>query len=192
MYKKLVIFLVFSFWAPLAAFSADDPSRARLYIPVSTGVSFEGCPTCEGKASGYAGHYVFGFGLGLGVSSNKLSVSGNPTMGDYSVSTGPMLDISYSFGSDFTFTIGLGVGSSPSAEVSIADSELLTDWTYTAQSSSNSLLGLGYNFGGIEALFAIRSINVKIEQSVKMFGVPITTEAEQGWSSMEIGIGYTF
>ena len=77
MYKKLVIFLVFSFWAPLAAFSADDPSRARLYITVSTGVSFEGCPTCEGKASGYAGHYVFGFGLGLGVSSNKLSVSGN-------------------------------------------------------------------------------------------------------------------
>lgn len=192
MYKKLVIFLFFSFWAPLPAFSADDPSRARLYIPVSTGVSFEGCPTCEGKASGYAGHYVFGFGLGLGVSSNKLSVSGNPTMGDYSVSTGPMLDISYSFGSDFTFTIGLGVGSSPSADVSIADSELLTDWTYTAQSSSNSLLGLGYNFGGIEALFAIRSINVIIEQSVKMFGVPITTEAEQGWSSMEIGIGYTF
>ena len=76
--------------------------------------------------------------------------------------------------------------------MSIADSELLTDWTYTAQSSSNSLLGLGYNFGGIEALFAIRSINVIIEQSVKMFGVPITTEAEQGWSSMEIGIGYTF
>ena len=76
MYKKLVIFLVFSLCAPLAAFSADDPSRARLYIPVSTGVSFEDCTTCEGKASGYAGHYVFGFGLGLGVSSNKLSVSG--------------------------------------------------------------------------------------------------------------------
>ena len=192
MYKKLVTFLVFSLYAPLAAFSADDPSRVRLYIPVSTGVSFEGCTTCEGKASGYAGHYVFGFGLGLGVSSNKLSVSGNPDMGDYSFSTGPMLDVSYSFGSDFTFTIGLGVGGSPSADVSIADSALLKDWKYTAQSSSNSLLGLGYNFGGIEALFAIRSINIKLEQSVKMFGVPITTETDQGWASIEIGIGYTF
>ena len=135
MYKKLVTFLVFSLYAPLAAFSADDPSRARLYIPVSTGVSFTGCTTCEGKASGYAGHYVFGFGLGLGVSSNKLSVSGDP-LGDYSINTGPMLDVSYSFGSDFTFTLGLGVGSSPSYDRSIVDTAGLTDWKFAAESSS--------------------------------------------------------
>jgi hypothetical protein len=191
MYKKLVTFLVFSLYAPLAAFSADDPSRARLYIPVSTGVSFTGCTTCEGKASGYAGHYVFGFGLGLGVSSNKLSVSGDP-LGDYSINTGPMLDVSYSFGSDFTFTIGLGVGSSPSYDRSIVDTLGLTDWKFAAESSSNSFLGLGYNFGGIEALFAMRSINTKIEQKVKLLGIPITTKADLGWGSMEIGIGYTF
>ena len=49
MYKKLVTFLVFSLYAPLAAFSADDPSRARLYIPVSTNVTFEDCTTCKEK-----------------------------------------------------------------------------------------------------------------------------------------------
>jgi len=43
-------------------------------------------------------------------------------------------------------SIGLGVGGSPSADVSIADSALFIEWKYTAQSSSNSLLGLGYNF----------------------------------------------
>ena len=71
MYKKLVTFLVFSLYAPLAAFSADDPSRARLYIPVSTSATVSNCTTCEIKASGYAAQYVFGFGLGLGVASSK-------------------------------------------------------------------------------------------------------------------------
>ena len=111
MYKKLVTFLVFSLYAPLAAFSADDPSRARLYIPVSTGVSFSDCTTCGGKASGYAARYVFGFGLGLGVASSKLAISSPNT--NFSLDTGPMMDIGYTFGSDFTFTFGLGVGSSP-------------------------------------------------------------------------------
>ncbi len=191
MYKKIITFLVFSLFAPLAAFSADDSSRARLYIPASTGVSFSECTTCEGKASGYAAHYVFGFGLGLGVSSNKLSVSGQPS-GDYSYDTGPMLDISYMFGSDFTFTVGVGVGGSPSADRTIADSALIKDWKFDAKSSSNSLLGIGYNFGGIEGLFALRSINIKLESTATVLGIPITTETDQGWASIEIGIGYAF
>ena len=191
MYKMLVTFLVFSLFAPLAAFSAENPSRARLYIPVSTGVSFEGCTTCEGKGSGFAGHYVFGFGLGLGVSSNKLSVSGD-TSGDYSISTGPMLDVSYSFGSDFTFTIGLGVGGSPSYDRTIADSALLKNWKFKADSSSNTFLGLGYNFGGIEALFAMRNINTKIEQQAELLGTPVIVKGDAEWSSTEIGFGYTF
>ena len=191
MYKILVIFLVFSLYAPLAAFSAENPSRARLYIPVSTEISFEGCTACEGKGSGFAGHYVFGFGLGLGVSSNKLSVSGDP-LGDYSISTGPMLDVSYSFGSDFTFTIGLGVGGSPSYDRTIADSALLKNYKFKADSSSNTFLGLGYNFGGIEALFAMRTINTKLEIDYEMLGIPAKTKGDFGWSSMEIGVGYTF
>ena len=103
-----------------------------------------------------------------------------------------MLDVSYSFGSDFTFTLGLGVGSSPSYDRSIVDTAGLTDWKFAAESSSNSFLGLGYNFGGIEALFAMRSVNTKIEQKVKLLGIPITTKADLGWSSMEIGIGFIF
>ena len=190
MYKKLATFMVFSLYAPLAAFSADDPSRARLYIPVSTGISFTNCATCEAKASGYAGHYVFGFGLGLGVSSNKISVTSDSD--DYSVDTGPMLDVSYTFGSDFTFTLGVGAGSSPSYDRSIVDSAFFKDWKFTAESSSNSFIGLGYNFGGIEALFGMRNITTKIEQSVKLLSIPITTKADFKYSTMEIGIGYTF
>ena len=104
MYKKLVTFLVFSLYAPLAAFSADDPSRARLYMPVSANVTFKNCTTCEAKASGYAARYVFGFGLGLGLASSKLAISGDPDTADYSLDTGPMMDIGYTFGSYFTFT----------------------------------------------------------------------------------------
>jgi hypothetical protein len=191
MYKILVTFLVFCLFAPLAAFSAENLSRARLYIPVSTGVSFEGCTTCKGKGSGFAGHYVFGFGLGLGVSSSKLSLSGDPS-GDYSISTGPMMDVSYSFGSDFTFTIGLGVGGSASYDRTIADSALLKNWKFKADSSSNTFLGLGYNFGGIEVLFAMRNINTKIEQQAELLGTPVIVKGDAEWSSTEIGVGYTF
>ena len=147
MYKKLVTFLVFSLYAPLAAFSADDPSRARLYIPASTNAEVSGCVTCEIKASGYSARYVFGFGLGLGVASSKLAISGDPDIADYSLDTGPMMDIGYTFGSDFTFTLGLGVGSSPSSDKSYPG-----DATYKIEgkSASNTFLGLGYNFGSIE------------------------------------------
>ena len=116
MYKKIVSYLVFSLFAPLVALGADDPSRARLYIPVSTNATVSGCATCEIKASGYAARYVFGFGLGLGVASSKLAISGDPNSADYSLDTGPMMDIGYTFGSDFTFTFGLGVGSSPTSD----------------------------------------------------------------------------
>jgi len=67
-----------------------------------------------------------------------------------------------------------------------------TDWKFNAQSSSNSLLGIGYNFGGIEGLFALRSINIKLESTATVLGIPITTETDQGWASIEIGIGYAF
>jgi len=36
MYKKIGSYLVFSLFVPLVALCADDPSRARLYIPAST------------------------------------------------------------------------------------------------------------------------------------------------------------
>ena len=199
MYKKLVTFLVFSLYAPLAAFSADDPSRARLYMPVSTGVSFSDCTTCGGKASGYAARYVFGFGLGLGVASSKLALTGWPTSStsantiDFSVDTGPMMDIGYTFGSDFTFTLGLGVGSSPSS-----DKSLPGDATYKIEgkSASNTFLGLGYNFGSIEILLALRTIHTTFDESFTMslFGREFTYLGETiyDWQTTDIGIGFTF
>ena len=189
MYKKLVTFLVFSLYAPLAAFSADDPSRARLYIPVSTNVTFEDCTTCEGKASGYAAQYVFGFGLGLGVASSKATVSGDPDTADYSYDSGPMIDIGYTFGSDFTFTLGLGVGSSPSSDKSFPG-----DATYKIEgkSASNIFLGIGYNFGSIEILLALRSVSATYDQSFKFLGVPMKSEVNPSWSTTDIGIGFTF
>ena len=192
MYKKLVTFLVFSLYAPLAAFSADDPSRARLYIPVSTGVSFEGCTTCEGKASGYSARYVFGFGLGLGVASSKLAISGDPDTAGYSLDTGPMMDIGYTFGSDFTFTFGLGVGSSPTSDKFIPD----VNYKIEGTSALTSFFGLGYSFGSIEILLALRSSSVSFDESYMMsfFGREMMTSwaNEYEWQTTDIGIGFTF
>ena len=191
MYKKLVTFLVFSLYAPLAAFSADDPSRARLYIPVSTNATVSGCVTCEIKASGYSARYVFGFGLGLGVASSKLAISSSNT--DFSLDTGPMMDIGYTFGSDFTFTLGLGVGSSPSS-----DKSLPGDATYKIEgkSASTSFLGLGYSFGSIEILLALRNSSAKFDESynISVLGMSFAASYanEYQWQTTDIGIGFTF
>ena len=192
MYKKLVTFLVFSLYAPLAAFSADDPSRARLYMPVSANVTFKNCTTCEAKASGYAARYVFGFGLGLGVASSKLAISGDPKSADYSLDTGPMMDIGYTFGSDFTFTFGLGVGSSPTSDKFIPD----VNYKIEGTSALTSFFGLGYSFGSIEILLALRSSSASFDESYMMsfFGREMMTSwaNEYEWQTTDIGIGFTF
>ena len=192
MYKKLVTFLVFSLYAPLAAFSADDPSRARLYMPVSANVTFKNCTTCEAKASGYAARYVFGFGLGLGVASSKLAISGDPDTADYSLDTGPMMDIGYTFGSDFTFTFGLGVGSSPTSDKFIPD----VNYKIEGTSALTSFFGLGYSFGSIEILLALRSSSASFDESYMMsfFGREMMTSwaNEYEWQTTDIGIGFTF
>ena len=192
MYKKLVSFLVFSLYAPLAAFSADDPSRARLYIPASTNAEVSGCVTCEIKASGYSARYVFGFGLGLGVASSKLAISGDPDIADYSLDTGPMMDIGYTFGSDFTFTFGLGVGSSPTSDRFIPD----INYKIEGKSAANSFLGLGYSFGSIEILLALRSSSASFDESYMMsfYGREMMTSwaNEYKWQTTDIGIGFTF
>ena len=192
MYKKIVSYLVFSLFTPLVALCADDPSRARLYIPVSTSATVSGCVTCEIKASGYSARYVFGFGLGLGVASSKASVSGDPDMADYSYDSGPMIDIGYTFGSDFTFTLGIGVGSSPSSDLKFADDGLNTDWKLEGKSASNTFLGLGYNLGSIEILLALRSVSATYDQSFKFLGIPVKSEVTPSWSTTDIGIGFTF
>ena len=184
----------------MAAFSADDPSRARLYIPVSTQATVSGCATCEIKASGYSARYVFGFGLGLGVTSSKASVSGNVSannsslsIADYSYDSGPMIDIGYTFGSDFTFTLGLGVGSSPSSDKSYPGD---ATFKIEGKSASNTFLGLGYNFGSIEILLALRTIHTTFDESFTMslFGSEFTYLAETiyDWQTTDIGIGFTF
>ena len=192
MYKKLISYLVFILFAPLVALCADDPSRARLYIPVITNTTVSGCATCELKASGYSARYVFGFGLGLGVASSKASVSGNPDLADYSYDSGPMIDIGYTFGSDFTITLGLGVGSSPSSDAKFSDTEYYKDWKLEGKNASNTFLGLGYNIGSIEILIILRSVNTHFDQSFTFLGVPTKSELDNSWSTTDIGIGFTF
>ena len=190
MYKKIVSYLVFSLFAPLAAFSADDPSRARLYIPVATNTIVTGCTTCGVKVSGYAADYVFGFGLGLGVSSSKLSISSDYEYLNHSIETGPMINVGYTFGSEFTFTLGYGVGSSASSDQKDSD---YSDYKVEGKSSSNSFLGLGYNIGTIEILLGMRSVTASLDQSYthEWMG-PVSYVADYTWSSTEIGIGFTF
>ena len=186
MYKKLVTFLVFSLYAPLAAFSADDPSRARLYIPASTNAEVSGCVTCEIKASGYSARYIFGNGFGLGLASSKATVTGSPAEigSDYSYDTGPMIDISYTFGSDFTFTVGTGVGGSPTTDVKPSANVKLE-----GKSAANFFLGLGYKFGIYEVLLALRSVSASYDMTLG--GTPIS-QVDSTWSTTDIGIGFTF
>ena len=191
MYKKIVSYLVFSLFVPLVALCADDPSRARLYIPASTSATVSGCTTCELKVSGYSARYIFGFGLGLGVTSSKASVSGDASannsslsIADYSYDSGPMIDISYTFGSDFTFTLGAGVGSSPTSDVKMSEYVKLE-----GKSAANSFLGLGYNFGSIEVLLALRSVSASYDMTFG--GIPIS-QANVSWLTTDIGIGFTF
>ena len=192
MYKKIISYLVFSLFAPFVALCADDPSRARLYIPVSTGVSFSDCTTCEAKASGYAARYVFGFGLGLGVASSKLSISGSPTSADSYIDSGPMMDIGYTFGSDFTFSLGVGAGGSPTSDKFISG----VNYKIEGKSASTSFLGLGYSFGSIEILLALRNSSAKFDESynISVLGMSFAASYanEYQWQTTDIGIGFTF
>jgi len=167
--------------------AADDPSRLRLYYPASTSATVSDCSTCTVKAEGYSLHYVFGFGLGLGTSSSKAKVSGD-TSSEYSYDADSMLDLSYTFGSDFTFTLGYGVGSAKLSGQSGV--------TTTSGSSSNSLIGLGYNFDGIEILLGIRmvSANVKGTYQYNFYGtmIDVPFEVKPNWNTTDIGIGFTF
>ena len=199
MYKKIGSYLVFSLFVPLVALGADDPSRARLYIPASTSSTVSGCTTCELKVSGYSARYIFGFGLGLGVTSSKASVSGNTSandnslsLADYSYDSGPMIDISYTFGSDFTFTVGYGVGSSPTSDLNIPDDSYSKDWKLEGKSASSSFLGLGYNLGSIEILLALRSVETAYDLSYTFSGMPLKFESKASWNTTDIGIGFTF
>ena len=183
MYKKITSYLVLSLFAPLVALG--DSSRARLYIPASTNASIEGCSTCEIKASGYAAGYIFGNGFGLGLASSKATVTGSAAEigSDYSYDTGPMIDISYTFGSDFTFTIGYGVGSSPTTDVPTSGLKL------EGKSSANSILGFGYRFGIYEVLLGLRSVSTSYD--VTLGGTPVS-QVDSTWSTTDIGVGFTF
>ena len=196
MYKKIGSYLVFSLFVPLVALGADDPSRARLYIPASTSSTVSGCTTCELKVSGYSARYIFGFGLGLGVTSSKASVSGDASannsslsIADYSYDSGPMIDISYTFGSDFTFTVGYGVGSSPTSDLNIPDDSYSKDWKLEGKSASSSFLGLGYKFGIYEVLLGLRSVSASYD--ITLGGTPVS-QVESTWNTTDIGVGFTF
>ena len=185
MYKKITSYFVLSLFVPLVALG--DSSRARLYIPASTSAEVSGCVTCEITASGYSARYIFGNGFGLGLASSKATVTGSPDEigSDYSYDTGPMIDISYTFGSDFSFTIGYGVGSSPTSDRFIPD----INYKIEGKSAANSFLGLGYKFGIYEVLLGLRSVSTTYD--ITLGGTPVL-ETESTWNTIDIGVGFTF
>ena len=181
MYKIITSYLVLSLFVPLVALG--DSSRARLYIPASTNASIEGCSTCEIKASGYAAGYIFGNGFGLGLASSKATVTG-VGITEYSYNTGPMIDISYTFGSDFSFTIGYGVGSSPTT-----DQKTSGTLKIEGKSAANAILGFGYKFGIYEVLLGLRSLSTSYD--VTLGGTPVS-QVDSTWNTTDIGVGFTF
>ena len=189
MYKIITSYLVLSLFVPLVALG--DSSRARLYIPASTNAEVSGCVSCEIKASGYSARYIFGNGFGLGLASSKATVTG-VGITEYSYDSGPMIDIGYTFGSDFTFTFGLGVGSSPTSDKFIPD----VNYKIEGTSALTSFFGLGYSFGSIEILLALRSSSASFDESYTMsfYGSEMMTSwaNEYKWQTTDIGIGFTF
>ena len=181
MYKKITSYFVLSLFVPLVALG--DSSRARLYIPASTNAEVSGCVSCEIKASGYSARYIFGNGFGLGLASSKATVTGDGIT-EYSYDTGPMIDISYTFGSDFSFTIGYGVGSSPTT-----DQKTSGTLGIEGKSAANTFLGLGYNFGICEVLLGLRSVSTRYD--ITLGGTPVL-ETESTWNTTDIGVGFTF
>ena len=183
MYKIITSYLVLSLFVPLVALG--DSSRARLYIPASTNAEVSGCLTCEIKASGYSARYIFGNGFGLGLASSKATVTGSAAEigSDYSFDTGPMIDISYTFGNDFSFTIGYGVGSSPTTDVPTSGLKL------EGKSATNAILGFGYKFGIYEVLLGLRSVSTSYD--VTLGGTPVS-QVDNSWNTTDIGIGFTF
>ena len=135
--------------------------------------------------------YIFEYGLGLGVTSSKAKVN-HSTIADYSHETGPMIDFSYTLGSNYSITLGYGLGSSPSTDIKITDSEYTKDVKHKGKRSSNAFLGLGFNFEPIELLFIIRAISATFEQSYTYLGNPSKHEIINSWSTFDIGIGFTF
>ena len=184
MYKKITSYFVLSLFVPLVALG--DSSRARLYIPASTNAEVSGCVTCEIKASGYSARYVFGNGFGLGLASSKATVTGSPAEigSDYSYDSGPMIDIGYTFGSNWTFTVGYGIGSSPTSDVPTSGTLKLE-----GKSATNFFFGLGKSFGIYEIL--VKSSHVNASYDITLGGTPVS-KGDSSWGTTDIGIGFTF
>ena len=171
---KIIITVITSLiFLPFIVHSAEGPNRFRVYGS-STSASVSECSS-ESSASGggYAVHYIFSKGLGLGISNSNLEAKCGTTSSKYD--SGIMGDFSYTWGSTFTFTLGLGVGTAAK----------YNDEGGTYE-SNNNFVGFGYDFNGIEVLLGLRKITWKVKY--------IETEKEDSteWGSTGIGIGYTF
>ena len=190
MLKKIFVYLTtFFFLGSLTISAADNPSRLRLYSPISTNATVDSDATATVTASGYSLHYVFGFGLGLGTTSSKSKVKGESS--EYTIDSGSMIDISYTFGSEFSFTLGYGVGSQP-----VYENKSMTINSQTGN-FTNSLLGFGYNLGGFEILLGYRMVrgSMEIGSTIDFMGtpIPITYKFEDiSWDTTDIGFGFTF
>ena len=95
-----------------------------------------------------------------------------------------MIDISYTFGSDFSFTIGYGVGSSPTTDQKTSGTLGLE-----GKSAANAFLGIGYKFGIYEVLLGLRSVSTSYD--VTLGGTPVS-QVDSTWNTTDIGVGFTF
>ena len=179
MYKKITSYFVLSLFVPLVALG--DSSRARVYIPASTDAKISGCRTCKINASGYSARYIFGNGFGLGLASSKTTVTG-VGITEYSYDSGPMIDLGYTFGSDWTFTVGYGIGSSPI-------SSGLSSLKMEGKSATNFFFGLGKSYGIYEIL--VKSSHVSSTYDLTYNGTPVL-QSTPAWGTTDIGIVFYF
>ena len=186
-----IIFLIVLIMLKSFFLAADEVWRLRY----STLVSAENIITrnsisssAEMSTSGHSGNFVFANGIGLGY-SNAIA---NGNLEDISYKfKNSSLDLSYTIGRSFSFTLGKGIMINGRGEI-ILDGE---GYTTESVSGESIFLNLGIPFFGGEFLLEYRQDNSKFKNyQCQMSGKSVILSEPVNLVSGQInaGIGFLF
>ena len=144
--------------------------------------------SAEMSTSGHSGNFVFANGIGLGFSTTMTS--GNLEDISYKFKYNS-LDLSYTIGRSFSFTLGTGIMINGRGEI-IIDGE---GYTTESVSGESIFLNLGIPFFGGEFLLGYRQDNSKFKNyQCQMSGKSVILSEPVNFVSGQInaGIGFLF
>ena len=188
-FRKIILialFLLIGFYA-----TADEVWRLRYstLISAENGISRNSISSsAKMSTSGHSGNFVFANGIGLGYSTTMTN--GNLEDISYKFKTSS-LDLSYTLGRSFSFTLGTGKMINGRGEI-ILDGE---GYTTESVSGESVFLNLGIPFFGGEFLLGYRQDNSKFKNyQCQMSGksVILTEPVNLVSGQINAGIGFLF